>query len=290
MSSKIVYIRRSPITLHEKSKEAADYFELASRSIGSYYPKSGGIRPATGVSLEVEDLLMPDILSISKEDRDYRAKCTAFFHAINTRIPAGDGVAFNIGLRDNTKAISKENLPDVPLDYLKYMHHKGHPEVADNEALGRASQLKKYFIFNPTAERATKKSDLDVKDKAMEAYLEVKKDFGKVVQYLTLFNQNLVKAKGEENLVLKKLAEERPADFVAIHNNKDKDIEFFIMELLGNKILTVVGSYINIAESNEPIGSTKNEAIAYFKDTKNSKQIAIFKQLLQSKQQAKIAS
>lgn len=288
--SKIIYLKRLPLVLHEGNKDLQqDYFSHASRSIGGAFAK-GSNRPVTGLTIGEENLLLPLVLNIPKEDRDFRQKATDYFHDITTRVKGGDGTPLEIGLEygdDVDLSSNGKDLENPPLnvaDYLAWKHAQVHPEVAESEEAGRGNMLKSYFIHDPNAVTTGKVSASDTKDKALEAYLAVKKDNNKVDMYLTLLGVNhYAMSQGEKALKLREYADKKPAMFNKVHEDKNKDVSYFIDQCVNYKVMKVIGTRILIAESMEDIGRDKMSAILYLKDSKNSKTVVTLKAQLKDK-------
>lgn len=294
-NSRIVYLRRLPLVVHESNKELqADYFSLASRSIGSYFAKDSD-RPGTGLTIGEENLLLPHVLNIPTTDRDFRQRVTDYFHEIHTRVKGSEeGTPLEIGLEyGNDKPISTDGvtLSNPPLNvaqYIAYRHAMSHPEVALSKEAGQGNPLKAYYIFDPQAVTGSNISISDTKDSAFEAYLEVKKDGKKVDMYLTLLGvRHYNMSQGDKILRLRKEAEAKPKAFLAIHADKDKELYYFIDQCIDAKVFKTVGTRILIAESVEEIGRDKQAAMLYLKDAKNNKTLLTMKAQLMNALRAK---
>lgn len=284
-TSKVVYLRRKAISVHEDQPDLKEYFDNSHRAVASFWQK-GSMRPGTGLTIPEENLLMPYILNIPKEDRDFREKVTEYFHSIDTKVDPLDsfgngGTKLEIGLENNDLPVSADNLPLNVVHYIKWRHASIHPEVALSFEDARGNQLKKYYIHDPKAVIKTNLSKADIKDTALEAYLQVKQNPAKVIQYLSLLLIDPAKHKGSEVVKLREMAEKKPADFIKIHVDKDKDFHYMLMDLVQAKILEEVGTRILFKQSGDQIGKDLKEAIAWLRAPENSKQITIFKGQIQ---------
>lgn len=285
--SKVVYLRRAAMSIPEAQgdKDLKEYFDNAHRSLGSFWTK-GSMRPGTGLTLKEENFLMPYILNIPQEDRDFREKVTTFFHEISTKIEpttaSGDGgTKLEIGLENNEESLSPTNLPLEVMDYVRYRHALAHPEIGLTEDATKGNQLKAYYIHNPEDVKSGNNTKTDLKDEALSAYLEVKKEAVKIKQYLTLLNVDPAAHKGQESIKLRELAEKTPKAFLTIYNDKDKDYKYFLSNLVAAKVVEEVGTRLLIKENGFQIGSNQKDAVAYLKDATNSKQVTIFKSMVQ---------
>lgn len=288
-SSKVIFLRRSPISLMETASadnaETKPYFDAAYRAIGSYWSRKSN-RPATGLTLPEENLIMPFILDIPETDRDFRSRCTDYFHAISTKVEPTDirgegGTPLQIGLQDNEQPLSKDNLPLEPEDYVKWRHALGHPQVALKESLAKGNKLKQFYIFDPATETLDANNKADIKDEALTAYLQVKEDLSKTKQYLTLLNADMHLIRGKESIKLREFAETSPRAFLEVHNDRDRQLKFLIRMLVDAKVLEHVGTRLTVVESGHQIGATEKEAIAYLRDPENGQQLNTFKHLAQ---------
>lgn len=290
-NSKQVFLKRLPLVIHESNKDLqADYFSLASRSIGGAFAKDSA-RPITGLTIGEENLLMPLLLNIPTEDRDFRQKVTDYFHGINTRVKGGEnGTALEIGLEygpDVELSEDGKTLLNPPLNiahYVAWKHASVHPEVAESEDAGRGNSLKAYYIYDPSAVSKGRVDVSDTKDKAIEAYLVVKKDIKKVEMYLTLLGVNHYSMSANDKVLkLREEASKKPVAFNKVHADKNKDVAYFIDQCIAYKVMKTVGTRILVTESAEDIGRDREAAILYLKDTKHSKEVLTLKAQLRNK-------
>ena len=278
-------------TASSDNAETKPYFDAAYRAIGSYWSRKSN-RPATGLTLPEENLLMPFVLDIPETDRDFRSRCTDYFHAISTKVDPTDnngegGTPLEIGLLNNDEPLGKDNLPLEPTDYIKWRHSLGHPQVALKQSLAKGNKLKHFYIFDPTTENTDANTRTDMKDEALKAYLEVKEDAGKTRQYLVLLNADMQLARGKESIKLREYAETSAKDFLEIHNDRDRPIKYLIRMMVEAKIVEYVGTRIIIKENGQQLGANEKEAVAHLKDPENSQQLATFKHMVQDYLKAK---
>ncbi len=283
-NSHIVYIRRLPQFASAAQKDLEDYFANSQRGYGSYFAK-GSVRTATGLSPTEEDLLMPYILSIPKEDRDFRKGVTTWFEGISVKVPAGDGLALEVGLyKDNKEPVGADNLPLSITDYVKYRHALGHSWIAESEDAGRGNQLKQYYIFDPNEVSKVTVNKNEESDEALGYYLTIKSNTRSVGMYLTLLGvRTNTLRKGEEAVELRKLVVKKPSAFIALYNDKDKEIKYIIEELINYDILERVNTRILLKETGDQIGRDMKEAVLFLKDSRNTKMYATLQARLQEK-------
>lgn len=283
-NSRVVYLRRLPLVIHESNVDLQnDYFAFASRSVGGAFAKDSD-RPLTGLTIGEENLLLPVVLNIPKEDRDFRQKVTDYYHSITTRVKGGnEGTALEIGLEFGGDEISEDGkfLSNPPLNvgqYLAYKHAIVHPEVAESRSAGKGNSMKYYYIYDPATVTQDNVDLSDLKDVAVEAYLQVKKDNKKVDMYLTLLDvKHDGLSIGEKTLKLREIAEKKPVAFNKVHNDKNQAVAYFIDQAVLYKVFTKVGTRYLATESGEELGRDRKETIQYLKDSKNTLQVNIFK-------------
>src|SRR5690606_22846505 len=89
MPSKKIFIKRNRPFIHEQlhSTEAREYLSLSRRSIGSYWATKDSRRSGTGLNDEEVKLLLPQILEVQADDRDFRKTVGRFYEEISTLIP-----------------------------------------------------------------------------------------------------------------------------------------------------------------------------------------------------------
>lgn len=283
-NSHIVYIRRLPQFASAAQKDLEEYFANSQRGYGSYFTK-GSVRTATGLTPTEEDLLMPYILSIPKEDRDFRKGVTGWFEGISVKVPAKEGLPLEIGLyKSNSEPVGPDNLPLSITDYIKYRHALGHPWIAASEDSGRGNQLMQYYIFDPNEVSKVAVNQNEERDEALGYYLTIKSNARSVGMYLTLLGvrTNTIR-KGEEAVELRKIVDKKPKAFITLYNDKDKEIKYIIEEMVNYGILERVNTRVLLKETGEQIGRDIKEAVLYLKDSRNTKMYATLQARLQEK-------
>lgn len=275
MDKYITIHRKLPFN-HENRKELEDWFADAVVSVGSYFVSSGSYRPASGLSLTEEKLLLPDVLSIAAEDKITFLKARdKFYHELDTPIPR-DGCKLNIGLEDNDKKISEDNLPRALEDYVRYRHIIKHPDVALNKLEGERDPLKRFWIEDPDDVIKQQRAANEAKDLAMSDYLQIKGKEEKVDQVLTAMGVN------PDNLSdklhrLRQLSEERPADFHKIVNDPDLALQYEIERMVQHGVLDRVHQRFVLPGTAEEIAGNMREMILWMKDKKKSKDVNILR-------------
>jgi hypothetical protein len=125
---------------------------------------------------------------------------------------------------------------------------------------------------------------LELKDRALAIYQEVKEDEAKIYQALVLLGDNPDKYdKGDLREKIRTIAETNPTKFIDVLKDKDFEINFLIQSLVSHNIVKVIGSKYFDVETDKMIGSSLEETVVFFKDDTNSNVIGILKARLQDK-------
>lgn len=281
-----VTLRRAPSFLAKtQGKEVLDFLSSAITEVGSYFEK-GSKRVASGLNLVEEKLLLPELLAVAEGDKEYFKERNKFFTNLSTKIPE-NGLKLDISLTEDSNAltISDKNLPLNVMDYIRYRHALGHPWVAKSQSAGKGNQLKKYYIDDPVTSTQGNADIIDVKDRALQFYLETKANEEKVNQVLTLLGFDYRDIVGATPLNTKQLradkfrslVDTRANDINEISKDRNFDIKFLIQSMLNTGVLNKVGAkYLN-GETGDTIGNYE-ETIEFFKDEKaNSEKIGVLK-------------
>lgn len=291
-NSKIIEIYRKPTLLSQaQPKDTEAYFANSNVSIGSYFEK-GSQKIGSGLDFSEEALLLPFMIDIPSEDREFRKKVSEFYAEITTTVPYTTGTKLEIGLtQSNEKVLGKENMPINLMEYLRYRHAKNHPWVAASKEVGEGDQMKLFYIFDKQNMQAKNTEALNNKDAAMQVYLTIKKKPEVVDHMLTLMGTDPREFKGlknEEALKIEKLNEyvnTKPAIFLKIYEGGDIEIKYRIETMVKVKVLKKIGDkYIDPQGKDgqdEIIANTLDELIWFMKDEVNSATVATLKARMQ---------
>jgi hypothetical protein len=286
-NSHIVYIRRRSLFDTANRPELEEYFADSSIGVGSYFTK-GTAREASGLSIPEENILLPFVLGIPADDRDFRLKVNEYYSNINSKIPADsnpkkptDGLALEIGLhRDNSAPVSAkdENLPINIEQFLRYRQISGHPWVGiSGEDDG--NQLKRFLIVDPKKQRQATKAVNEEADIALTRYIQIKQDRAKVRMYLRLTGHDLTKIlPGEEVAALRTKAQSDPVNFNKAWNDPYKEHKYLIEEMVAFGLLKQVGTRILYGQTE--IGRNLEESVLWLKDPHHSDSFRALRALL----------
>lgn len=273
------------LALAQTDPEVKAWYGQAYRAVGPYYEHKA---PGSGLSFEEQKLLLPLILGIESDDKDFRKAVTTFYHEFSTKVPQ-EGLKLQISLENDALPLSDTNRPLNVRDYLSYRHLLNHPDVAADAASAERIYNKKFYIQDPEgiAKEAIKINELE--DKATVLYMKFKDDVVKMDQILTMLGIN-IKTMTQEDKVLKfkdmaktdgryNEFEQKEAFDRFIKTAEDKDLEYryLVQEMIGAQYLVRVGNAIHFKESGEVIGQDMSQAVMYFKNPKNSRELNLMR-------------
>jgi hypothetical protein len=288
-SIKVTLFRAGSFLGRAQGKDMVDYFADSKHSIGAYWESSESKRIGSGMTMDEEKLLLPEFIEVSKEDREYTKKRAEFYAEIDTKIPFTSGRVLEIGLTDNHKPLSVDNMPIEIMDYIRYRHAITHPFVAVNKEEADGNPLKQFYIFNKSElqKKTTKKTE--EKDAALRIYLEVKDDKPKTEMMLTLMgiDPRGFAGKNEGELLieeLRKLSETKPNDFIKVYSSRNLETTYWIKTLVNCGVFKVVATKYIDNENGNIIGNTLEETEYFFEDKMNSDSVIVWKARYQEKQ------
>jgi len=294
-NSKQVTIFRARSFVADAQKGLDDFFAQSTKSIGSYWESTSSKKTGTGLSISEQNLLMPEMIDLSTEDKDFRKKVKEFFDEINTKIPHKEGLKLEIGLSvDNDKPVSKDNLPISIMDYIRWRHALGHPEVADNKDEAMGNQLISYYIFDPEGLKAKNQDLIDARDTAMEYYLLLKKDKEKLDNFLAMLGEDPRGFEDQQEKldfltnIINSRETEKVNDFVTLYEDPKLENKSLLEKMVLTGVLKRVGPRYIVAETDAILGNSQEEALFEIEDQKNEQLMVALKTLLQEKMAAKV--
>jgi len=289
MGSKVIFIRRKFSFIEEANADPAvkDYFDMSFKAIGSQFKVFGKIYES-GLTAKEEEILMPEIIGFFPVDRkDYRSAVQDFYKNMNTKVPSG-GLKLQIGLQGNGE-LATDN-PPLNIDhYLRYRHALAHVQVGKNLDEAEKYQHVLFYIDDPeiNTKHATKVSKTE--DSARMLYFKIIEDQQTIEMVLTLMGIDTKGMNLEDRILkLKSLAtiksklgnaeNVRNLDkFVRIANDKNLAAKYEIERMVAVGILDRMRTAIVASETGDPIGDDMKDAVHWFKDKSNSKEVNVFR-------------
>lgn len=289
MSSDLKHPNSRPVTLiragsflqRAQGKEILDFYSMSKVSVGAYFINRSADRIASGLSFKEEDILMPYLLDIPADDRDFRKKVREFFAEIDTKVEAVRGTVLETGLEsDNTKPISKDNMPIEIIDFVRWRHCLGHPFMAQNQEEAESNPIKQYYIFDPATIQDKKSAKRKNDDTALQLYLQIKEDENKLDMVLTMMGVDVRSFPKKEGIVKKqeelyKFATTKPMELISVASNEKLEQKSWLKKMVNCGILKLIGSkYLN---DGKVIGNTEEEAIFFLQDDDNTDIVSVLK-------------
>jgi hypothetical protein len=235
--------------------------EEAIKNLASIYV---GRLPLDPLSKEETERFMPALVGLPASHNEFPKACQRFWAEMTIKVPFAG--------RELETAVSADGDPINMEDYLMFRFALAHPHCGKNEATMRKNPIMTHYIFNPQEEELANNKKIEHAKLADKAYLKDSEDKEKMIQIIQVLSPkttpNLLSEMQLQN-VLYNLKSESPESYYIASTDKNLMLKAEIYNLVNSNILSQVGNKF-IYES-EPIGSSVNEAIAYFKDARNSK-------------------
>lgn len=289
MPSKTIVIHRHYGFVHgaNPDPEAKEYFDMSYKAVGSYYKVFGKVY-ASGLTREEENIVMPELTGFYPQDKkEFRESVNKYFRNINTKIPP-EGLTLEIGL-EKDGPLSEDNMPLRPDEYVAYKHAIGHPQVCESkDQAERMGALAEFYVLDKVEETKSKTKTNRLEDDAAMYYFKVRDDEFKVEQLLTIMGISVRNLDSEERVIkLKELStidtdqsdaanRTRLEKFITSASDKDMGIKYDILEMIRINILERVKFKILDRDTGEVIGDNLKEAVLWFKDKKNSKDVNVY--------------
>lgn len=307
MSKKIYLKRRKPfIHEHMNSEIMEEQMSYTKRSLASFFESKTSTNSGSGLNPIEKKLLMPIVLGIDIGP-DFFKKVNDYYVEIDTKIPAGKkGLELEIGLLNDEKKLGERLYPEsstdlsinLPLnidDYLRYRHALAHPLCAASpeQAEGHSLHVIWCYLEDPGVVMKNKLGDIEVQDRAMISYQQIKGDISRVKMVVSLMKNMIPKKAGfpipnvdtmnsdELLIALRELATVQPSRFYEYANDQSLKKRYFIDRLLSTGILVRIGNAIVDNETNNSLGDSIKEVLGYLWDGKNSGRLTYYKQKLE---------
>lgn len=286
-TGKIVEVHRyqALAEMAQSDPEVKAWFGMAFKGIGPYFKER---TTATGLSFEEQKLLLPEIFGIEPTDKDFRKVVNQKYDEFITKIPQ-EGIKLQVSLMDDTKPLSADNMPYNVMDYIKLKHIIGHPEVAKDRNEAEKLFGKRFYLVDPDQATSQAVNVNNLEDKAMVIYMKHKDDKIKTDQILTMLGVGIRGMKHEDKVLKLKSfssknskmneSEQKEAfeQFIKIAEDKNLEFKYLIEEMIGAQYLSKVGTNILLKESGEKIGDNLEDAVLYYKNPKNSRELNLLK-------------
>lgn len=288
---------RSSSFLNESQVGLAEFMSKTKQSIGGYWASTQSKAQGTGLTQSEIRMLLPAVLDIHPDDREFRPKVKEFYEGINTTVPFKQGVTLNIGLENNEEELAADNLPLEVMDYIRYRHALGHPEVAKNKDAAIGNQLIKFYMHNP---EEVKNQGTDLRDKRREAmalYIALSTDVIKVDNVLALYGKDTrtFNSLGDKLEFLETKTQSKELkdilNFITIAEDRQLETKGIINRMVTTGILKNVGTRFVLTETNAIIADDLDAMVIELQDEeKNGELILSLKAKLQQEMGKKVAT
>lgn len=287
-NSRVVVIYRISSFLEQEQKDSKVLYVNAKYSVGAYYDSPRSKIPSSGLSYAEEEILMPFLIHLEPTDRDFRKNIEKYFTEISTTIPYSTGISLEIGLTDNSKALTKNNLPLSIEEYVRYRHLLNHPLMAKNIDVDGNDGKKEFYIFNKDEVLKKKALSTSYADQALEIYIKNKNNITMINQILTLLGKDVSLIENDIIKVetFKDIATKKPKDIIAVFNTPDFEYKYWIkLMVMANALKVVNNKYYQVLDNkqNKLLANSLEDLIIYFKDKDNSDVFIALKSIVQQK-------
>lgn len=300
-NSRIVTIFRLPNMIEKvQGGNQEQFFSASKMGVGSYFANGNTREVGSGLNNKEKNILLPLIINIPSDDREFRTRVEEFYVDISTNVPYNTGRPLEIGMEvNNAKDIEAPgpgkdgNLPINIMDYIRYRHALGHPWVAPSKDEGAGNQTKLFYVFDPEVTNVKNTNKSKERDAALAIYLKVKESPESVDQILTMLNINVLEYNGMRDKDEAKIAklhdlivgytkdnkpvEGIPARIVEVYNEDQMSVKYWIKRMVNAKALVLSGSKYFDGQNKEVVANSLDEMIAYFLDEGNSGVVGIYK-------------
>lgn len=224
-------------------------------------------RPYRGLSQEEERKLLPEIIGVSPDDNDFSERARKYWAELTIDVPQ-EGHQLNVPVYESGEIPDPQD-PHVE-DWIKYQWAKDHPQVAKSRQEAEANINKRFFIYDP--EREAKRENKESKMR-QKAYIELAKaseneqKMDVLVRVLTDQKPEKLSNTEKENVLDTKVNSD-PEEFISAATDDNLAIRGAIMDAVEHEVLNKIGNQIMYQD--EVIADSMDEAIAWFKNDRNS--------------------
>lgn len=295
-NSKVVYVYKNRTFLESSQTQSdtsvKDYLAQGQVVLGSFFETKDSNRRGTGLSDSEIRLLLPELIEVPADDKEFRKMVTLYYTELRVKVPYGTGLRLEIGLENGNKegqGPSKDNLPISVVDYIKYRFLLAHPNVGKTEAEAIGNKHKWYYIYDPSVKILDSVNELSYRDEAYTSYMLIKNDPYKTELLLTLLGHNLKESTGKtaeetknkRTIALNLLMTKDPKKFMETYKMKYFEERFWIKLFEQTQVFKPVGKgYID--SSGTLIGSSVEEVIQWMLTPSNSDRVVSYKAQAQS--------
>jgi hypothetical protein len=244
--------------------------------IGPYFESFSNRLIGSGLSRAEEKLLMPYIINVESDEKEFRSKVYDFFNNLKTKVPYGTGKDLEIGLeKSNEEPLSTENLPIKIEDFIRYRHAKSHPWVASDKIGADGNQLKYFYIYDSEQADKLNNDRIVVQDKAEAIWLKIKGQPSKVNMLLTMLGKDSRDFLGRneeqrKQTALGDIVRKNATDFLKVYQEDRFELRYWLKAMIQARVVEPVGTSFVVRETKTKMGSSELEALLYLENKENS--------------------
>lgn len=289
--SKKITIKRKEITtsFYKKNMES---MEEGYHKIGASIRNNDVCR---GLTFDEEEVLLPNLLGVQPKNDNWQKTTSDYWNNISKQVPK-DGLELEIGFnyKVSKERSEEENyklgesckeeekykygFPINVVDYVLYRYCLVYSDVANSATDKHKSNRIRFYLYSKLEEIKTNHEALTLKNKAYGKYLEVLSNRDKVEDILRLMSDSdgnslwqINLSDGEQDLILQKAMEEKPAMFISYYDDKVLEMKSFISKCITGQFLKrVPNTEVIMYGENTIIGNTIDEAVGYLRNEKNA--------------------
>jgi hypothetical protein len=269
----------------QKDEAVADFMSQSSKSISPYWQSNTARVIGSGLSIPEQELLMPYLIQIEKDDREFRTAVFKFFNSLSTKIPFSTGKDFEIGLeKSNTEELSKNNMPIDIEQYVRYRHAKNHPWVAGSKSEAEGNQLKLFYIHDADKQHKEDTDKLVIQDEADEIWLKIKNQPQKVTMLLTSLGfdeRDYLGRNGEtrkQNDLREFINKDGGADkFLKVYRDERFETKYWLKAMVKAAVVEEVGISFVIRETKKLLGRSEMETVLFLENPDNADTVSYLK-------------
>ena len=280
--SKIIVHRKKTLSQLAQSADMNDIYRMASIEIAGFWQSSSVNKSGTGLTPKEVRLLLPEVLNVREDYYEFGKMVEEYYTNIRIKVPY-EGLTLEVGLKDDSKSLSVDNMPEVIEDYLKWKFLLSHPLVAKSEEDSFGLPNTEVFLLDKNKVKKAEISKNVVEDKAIDMYKSAKDSEVKTNMMLQILGVNYKEFKTQEERIveLRKLAFDRPKDFITTYEDKNMETRFYIKYLLHKKILETRFDKIYLIKDgkNQLLGHTEDDTIVELSKKENSETLIYLKNL-----------
>jgi hypothetical protein len=262
------------------------------RSVGSEH-RNGGREVIRGLPPELEEVIMPRELGISRNTPDYDKQVRTFWVEFGIKLRGDSYLELDMSTTKQKHMVNGvEKELDFPVNVREYMmgyFAKQSSQVACTKEQKENMSLYPFILVDVEEDKKEQLTAIDVETKAIEHYLALIKniDSDTVEAVLEIFRSSKElhirtgMSSSDKKIVLSKIKDLYPKRLTALCKDKNLGLKAEINRALRAGVLKLEGDTYFIDGDDIPIARSKDEMVAAFNDPAKTRQIATIRAKLE---------